>query len=104
MYNHNAKQTYNGRQMLRPAIVIGAGGTGNQVVRRLKKLVHNYYGDAPMLIHFLVADTDAGAFNDQNWSPLPELSELERLPLYDPQVPFADVRENPGAYPEIHEW
>jgi hypothetical protein len=32
------------------------------------------------------------------------LSELERLPLYDPQAPFADVRENPGAYPEIHEW
>jgi hypothetical protein len=104
MFNQNAKLVTNGRQMLRPAIVIGTGGTGNQVVRRLKKLVREHYGDAPMLIHFLVADTDAGTFNDQNWSPLPELTELEQLPLYDPQVPFADVRENPGAYPEIHEW
>jgi hypothetical protein len=102
MLSKNGNQ--NERQMLRPAIVIGPGGTGNQVVRRLKKLVRDHYGDAPMLIHFLVIDTDASAFNDKNWSPLPELTELERLPLYDQQVPFADVRENPGAYPEIHEW
>ncbi|MCI0336647.1 MAG: hypothetical protein L0226_03650, partial [Acidobacteria bacterium] len=104
MFNKEAKLVANGRQMLRPAIVIGPGGTGNQVTRRLKKLVRDHYGDAPMLIHFLVVDTDAGTFNDQNWAPLPELSELERLPLYDPQVPFADVRNSPGAYPEIHEW
>jgi hypothetical protein len=101
MFNNG---NHNGRQMLRPAIVIGPGGTGNQVVRRLKMLVRDHYGDTPMLIHFLVADTDAGTFTDQNWSPLPELAQLERMPLYDPQVPFADVRENPGAYPEIHEW
>lgn len=57
MFNGNAKQVINERQMLRPAIVIGPGGTGNQVVRRLKKLVRDHYGDAPMLIHFMVADT-----------------------------------------------
>lgn len=102
MSNNNGN--HNGKQMLRPAIVIGPGGTGNQVVRRLKKMVREHYGDTPMLIHFMVMDTDAATFNDQNWAPLAELTELERLPLYDPQVPFADVRENAGAYPEIHEW
>lgn len=101
MFNNG---NHNGKQILRPAIVIGPGGTGNQVVRRLKKLVRDHYGDTPTLLHFLVMDTDAATFNDQNWSPLPDLTDLERLPFYDPQVPFADVRENAGAYPEIHEW
>jgi hypothetical protein len=90
--------------MLKPAIIIGLGGTGNQVVRRLKQLVKEQYGGTPTLLNFLVADTDDATFNDQSWAPLPALSELERAPLYDPQVPFADVRDNPGAYPEIHDW
>jgi len=90
--------------MLKPAIIIGLGGTGNQVVRRLKQLVNEQYGGTPTLLNFLVADTDDATFNDQSWSPLPPLSELERAPLNDPQVPFADVRDNPGAYPEIHDW
>lgn len=97
-------QNNNGKQLLRPAIVIGAGGTGNQVVRRLKAMIRQNYGDTPTLLHFMVLDTDAATFNDRHWSPLPELTPLERLPLYDQQVPFADVHENPGAYPEIHEW
>lgn len=92
------------KPMLRPAIIIGLGGTGNQSVRRLKKLVQEHYGDTPTLLNFLVADSDEATFDDQNWSPLPPLTEHERLPLYDPQVPFGDVRENPGAYPEIHDW
>ena len=92
------------KPMLRPAIIIGLGGTGNQAVRRLKKLVHEQYGDTPTLLNFLVVDTDEATFNDQNWAPLPPLTEHERLPLYDPQVPFVDVRENPGAYPEIYDW
>ncbi|QQS46592.1 MAG: hypothetical protein IPM66_22280 [Acidobacteriota bacterium] len=94
----------NNKQLLRPAIVIGAGGTGNQVVRRLKSMIRQNYGDTPTLLHFMVLDTDAATFNDRHWSPLPELTPLEKLPLYDQQVPFADVRENAGAYPEIHEW
>ncbi|MCI0486720.1 MAG: hypothetical protein L0229_08980 [Blastocatellia bacterium] len=95
----------NGRKpMLKPAIVVGLGGTGNQVVRRLKQLVCEQYGDMPTLLNFLVVDTDEETFSDQSWTPLPALTELERVPLYDPQVPFSDVRENPGAYPEIHEW
>ena len=92
------------KPMLKPAIIIGLGGTGNQVVRRLKQLVGEQYGGTPTLLNFLVADTDDATFNDQSWAPLPALSELERAPLYDPQVPFADVRDNPGAYPEIHDW
>jgi hypothetical protein len=95
----------NGKKpMLKPAIVIGLGGTGNQVVRRLKKLVHNQYGDTPTLLNFLVVDTDEDTFNDQSWAPFPALTELEQVPLYDPQLPFADVCDNPGAYPEIHDW
>ena len=92
------------KPMLKPAIIIGLGGTGNQVVRRLKRLVHNQYGDTPTLLNFLVVDTDEDTFNDQSWAPMPALSELERVPLYDSQVPYSDVRENPGAYPEIYEW
>jgi hypothetical protein len=95
----------NGKKpMLKPAIVIGNGGTGNQVVRRLKKLVADQYGDTPTLLSFLVVDTDEDAFNDQSWAPLPALTDLEQAPLYDPQVPFSDVHDNPGAYPEIHDW
>jgi hypothetical protein len=90
--------------MLKPAIIVGLGGTGNQVVRRLKKLVNDQYGDTPTLLNFLVVDTDEDTFSDQSWAPLPALTELERVPLYDPQVPFSDVRDNPGAYPEIHDW
>jgi hypothetical protein len=92
------------KPMLKPAITIGLGGTGNQVVRRLKRQVHQHYGDTPTLLNFLVVDTDQDTFNDQSWAPMPALSELERVPLYDAQVPFSDVRQNPGAYPEIHEW
>jgi len=90
--------------MLRPAIIIGPGGTGNQVVRRLKKFVKDQYGTTPSLLSFLVIDTDESTFNDQNWAPLPVLSDNEKLSLYDSQVPFLDVRDNPGAYPEIHDW
>jgi hypothetical protein len=104
MSSNNGNHNGDDKQMLRPTIIIGPGGTGNQVVRRLKKLVREHYGDTPTLIHFLVMDTDAATFNDRHWAPLPELNELERMPLYDPQVPFADVRENAGAYPEIHDW
>lgn len=92
------------KPMLKPAIIIGLGGTGNQVVRRLKRLVQQQYGDTPTLLNFLVVDTDEDAFNDQSWMPLPALSDLERVPLYDAQIPFSDVRANPGAYPEIYEW
>jgi len=92
------------KPMLRPAIVIGLGGTGNQVVRRLKKFIQDQYRETPIMLNFLVVDTDQKEFRDQDWHPLPELSELEKLDLHDPQVPFAEVRKNPGAYPEIHEW
>jgi tubulin-like protein len=95
----------NGKKpMLKPAIVIGLGGTGNQVVRRLKQMVYNQYGNTPTLLNFLVADTDEDTFNNQSWAPFPALTELEQVPLYDPQVPFSDVCDNPGAYPEIHDW
>jgi hypothetical protein len=89
---------------LKPAIVVGDGGTGNQVVRRVKKLVQDQYGDTPTLLNFVVIDTDEDSFNDQSWAPLPPLNDIEQAPLYDPQVPFSDVRDNPGAYPEIHDW
>ena len=92
------------KPMLKPAIIVGMGGTGNQTVRRLKQLVQEQYGNTPSLLNFLVVDSDDATFNDQNWAPLPPLTEHERLPLYDAQVAFSDVRENPGAYPEIHEW
>ena len=95
----------NGKKpMLKPAIVIGLGGTGNQVVRRLKKFVYDQYGNTPTLLNFLVVDTDEDTFNNQSWAPFPALTELEQVPLYDPQVPFSDVCENPGAYPEIQDW
>src|ERR1044071_2777471 len=92
------------KPMLKPAIIIGLGGTGNQVIRRLKRLVQQQYGNTPTLLNFLVVDTDEDSFNDQSWTPLPALSDLERVPLYDAQVPFSDMRANPGAYPEIYEW
>jgi len=95
----------NGKKpMLKPAIVIGLGGTGNQVVRRLKKLINDQYGNTPTLLNFLVVDTDEDTYNNQSWAPFPALTELEQVPLYDPQVPFSDVCDNPGAYPEIQDW
>src|SRR5882757_6558123 len=102
--NQNNHAKSQGKPMLRPAIIIGPGGTGNQVVRRLKKFVQDQYGATPSLLGFLVIDTDESTFNDQNWAPLPALGDNEKLSLYDSQVPFMDVRDNPGAYPEIHDW
>lgn len=96
--------TTQAKPLLKPAIVIGLGGTGNQVVRRMKMFIQNHYGGKPVLLNFLVIDTDQATFDDQNWRDFPALSDLEKVPLYDPQVAFADVTANPRAYPEIHEW
>lgn len=98
------KSSNGNKPMLKPAIVIGLGGTGNQVVRRLKMHVEGQYGSAPTLINFLVVDTDEDTFNDQSWAHLAVLEDIEQAPLYDPRVPFSDVRDNRGAYPEIHDW
>jgi hypothetical protein len=95
----------NGKKpLVKPAIIIGLGGTGNHVVRRLKQLVQEQYGDTPVLLNFLVVDTDEGTFENRNWDTLAPLTALEKLPLYDPRNPFADIRQNPEAYPEIREW
>jgi hypothetical protein len=64
--NQNNHAGTNGKPMLRPAIILGPGGTGNQVVRRLKQFVQDQYGTTPSLLSFLVIDTDESTFNDQN--------------------------------------
>jgi hypothetical protein len=51
------------RDML-PTLIIGLGGTGYQVIKRLKQLFNKRYGDAKLPVRYLLIDTDLKSFLD----------------------------------------
>lgn len=63
-----------------PTLVIGLGGTGNEVVRRMKRRLNAEFGET-LLIQFLVVDTDTRSFEDANYPSLPGLETGERCLL-----------------------
>jgi hypothetical protein len=49
-----------------PTLVIGLGGTGFQVIKRLKKLFNKRYSNKKLPIRYLVIDTDLKSFLDDD--------------------------------------
>lgn len=49
-----------------PTLIIGLGGTGFQVVKRLKSLFANRYGNKKLPIRYLIIDTDLKSFLDDS--------------------------------------
>ncbi|MBK1812314.1 hypothetical protein JHL18_16950 [Clostridium sp. YIM B02505] len=49
-----------------PTLVIGLGGTGFQVIKRLKKLFSKRYGGKKLPIRYLIIDTDLKSFLDDD--------------------------------------
>lgn len=45
-------------------LIIGLGGTGQSVIREIKKRLFRRYGEIPDLVKFLSFDTDANAYED----------------------------------------
>jgi hypothetical protein len=85
---------------LTPTLVVGLGGTGAQVVGRLKRTLRRYFasrnlGDIPPVIRFLVVDTMdlSGQSRDLG------LEDAEYANIGN--VSGNDVLLNPRYYPEI---
>jgi hypothetical protein len=49
-----------------PTLIIGLGGTGYQVIKRLKKLFSKRYNDEKLPVRYLLVDTDLKTFLDDN--------------------------------------
>ena len=47
-----------------PTLIVGLGGTGFQVIKRLKKLFERRYGNQNLPIRYLIIDTDLKSFLD----------------------------------------
>jgi len=78
----------------RPTIVIGLGGTGLSVVRRLKKLLRRYYhGDEMDIFQFVVFDTAAQEVPEGE-EPL-EAGEFVHLGAFDAADMIRHLSENP---------
>ena len=45
-------------------LIIGLGGTGQSVIRDIKKRLFRRYGEIPSLVKFLSIDTDNDAYQD----------------------------------------
>lgn len=78
----------------RPTIIIGIGGTGLEVIRRLKKLIRRYYqGDALEVFQFVVFDT-AAQETPEGEEPL-EAGEFVHLGAFDAADLIRHLDENP---------
>jgi hypothetical protein len=80
-----------------PTLIIGLGGTGQKVVRRVKRRLREAYGDVP-IIRYLVVDTDSTA-NQPGEEPLEDYERVE-IRGFD----LNQVVENLEMYPSIREW
>lgn len=49
-----------------PTLIVGLGGTGYQIIKRLKKLFSKRYGDKKLPVRYLLIDTDLKSFLDDN--------------------------------------
>ena len=80
-----------------PTIIIGLGGTGQKVVRRVKRRLREAFGDVP-IIRYLVIDTDSTA-NQPGEEPLEDHERVE-MRGFD----LNQVLENLERFPSIREW
>lgn len=45
-----------------PTLIVGLGGTGFQIIKRLKKLFNKRYNEQNLPIRYLILDTDLKSF------------------------------------------
>ncbi len=91
------------KPVFKTALIIGIGGTGSDILRRIRKHYFEKYGALSQFpsVSYLCIDAVGDTLDNQRGVPFPALTELEPIPLYDPQVSFSDLRDNSGAYPKI---
>jgi len=80
-----------------PTLIIGLGGTGQKVVRRVKGRLREAFGDVP-IIRYLVIDTDSTA-NQPGEEPLEDYERVE-MRGFD----LNQVVENLSRFPSIQKW
>lgn len=82
---------------IKPLIVIGCGGTGEEVVSRIYRDFKDMYGDIPDVFQFIVFDSNQNVTDKQN---LPN-REYVNLPIDNPDKYLVGIKD--GVYPEL-EW
>lgn len=96
----------------RPALFLGLGGTGKEVLLRLRRRFYERFRtyDLPFA-RFLWIDTDMRAVDARGEALKGEYSSVlfqdhERFPLMTTSVgqDLHDIFENPGRWKNIHEW
>lgn len=81
-----------------PTLVVGLGGSGVEVVRRIKSRLAQRYQD--VLIQYVCIDTDEGSF-----APTPDMPGIEEAEQVDVVSRHAtDVLREIDLHPEIGEW
>lgn len=83
---------------LRPTLYLGIGGTAGQVLRRLRRRLHERFGDraATPVLQMLLIDTDSGALSRQCGTPDQgglDPAEMLAMPLRRPEDYRADSSE-----------
>ena len=107
-------QKQNATRLVGPTLIIGLGGTGKDVLLRLRRLLVEHYGrldDLPFL-RFLHMDTDQTQEARQQYDikaeddPLNELIRFDTRELIDLRIPggTGNIINNIHAYPNIREW
>ncbi|MEM7760102.1 MAG: tubulin-like doman-containing protein [Cyanobacteria bacterium P01_A01_bin.40] len=94
------------RKTIVPTIVIGLGGTGLEVILRVRRLITESYGDLVNfpIVGFLHIDTDKEAKPN---NPLMTGTALELAEKYLSQVALAEAQKivsEPEIYPWYHQW
>ena len=94
------------RKTIVPTLVIGLGGTGLEVISRVRRLIQESYGDLTNfpIAGFLHIDTDREA---KLSNPLMAGDPLEASEKYLSQVALAEAKkivEHPEIYPWYHQW
>lgn len=116
MSNHAPRPANDGQQdvagAIRPTLFIGLGGTGKEVLLRLRRKFYERFG-APGLpcVSYLWMDTDTSD-NMAQGEPMDAIfrevsfSEREQIPLLRGKVKedLAEVFRNRSQFPHIHNW
>ncbi|WP_019508816.1 tubulin-like doman-containing protein [Pleurocapsa sp. PCC 7319] len=94
------------RKTIVPTLVIGLGGTGLEVISRVRRLIRESYGDLANfpIAGFLHIDTDREA---KPSNPLMSGDTLEASEKYLSQVALAEAQKivhHPEIYPWYHQW
>src|SRR5664280_2012690 len=95
-----------------PTLFIGLGGTGKEVLLRLRRKFYEKLRKPGLpCTSFLWIDTDTGDCDatgvelDAVYKSV-QFEDQEKIPLLTGQVgrSMADIFRNPGQWPQIHEW